>query len=302
MSGFADAAHAQHVQSLDEIPATLESAEARQVWQREMQGRVSPDLLGEARLAGLDHAELLQIFAPDTEHGHVSQLGAKVWPQQPDRYVAIACVNAVAPRYDHRSSCDGDDRQVYPAVLEKRGAQLHRVAELGLFFTDNSLVAPDLYWSGDAGLELPQKLEEVDEDHMPTGHPYVRNAVPDQWDEFDFARNELSNGGYAFVLRGSWSEGYAGGGASWSALYLFEVKNGALSLVFGAPMSMLKNLAGDWNEEGTRQYDIAQASNVLVVLPATHHGYHDLQVRTRGYKTGDTYRWSPEFMRYQLAR
>lgn len=98
------------------------------------------------------------------------------------------------------------------------------------------------------------------------------------------------------------SEGHAGGGATFTAPYLFELRDQTLRPVFGAPVSMFKNLAGEWNEDGTRQHEISEAANIVQLKGQGPAGYPDLFVRRREGGPGDTYRWSPQAQRYEWQR
>jgi hypothetical protein len=66
-----------------------------------------------------------------------------------------------------------------------------------------------------------------------------------------------------------------------------------LKQVFGAEMSMYRDIAGHWNDDGTREHHIEEWSGVLIVEPRAHHGRQDLRLRERGGRGGDLYRWSP---------
>ena len=58
-------------------------------------------------------------------------------------------------------------------------------------------------------------------------------------------------------------------------------------------MSMYRDVAGSWNDDGTRAHDIEEWAGVLIVEPRAHHGHQDLRLRERGGRGGDLYRWSP---------
>ncbi len=290
--------HAQSadVRSLDAARPALRTPEARAAWDREMAGRTPPDLLGETRRAGLDERQLRTALLPSSERGHATLLGAKVWPRHPGRLVAIACVTDAAPRFDHGPDCSGidDSQRIYLGVLQVGdGGEVRTLARLGPLAAGQSGVLPPLRWNGRAGTDLPIGLEDAQGDA-----PATTDVAPPQWERFDLADYRLAADAPAFGLRGGWSEGYAGGGATFSALYLLELRGNALRPVFGAPISMFKNLAGDWNDDGTRQHHLEEAANVLLVRPHRHGGYPDLQVRRRGAKSGDTYRWNAALARY----
>ena len=297
----AQAASSGHVRSLDEVPGTLRSPEARATWAREMQGRTPPDLLGESQRAGLTPEQIRSALVPASDAGHLALAGARRWPQQPGKLVAIACVKDAAPRFDHGPDCRdlaGEGLRIYLGVLEATGDGAPRtIARLGPLASGAVGTLPPLAWNGRAGTDMPIVMEADD-----GTAPATTDVAPAIWERFDLAAYRLGEGAPAFGLRGGWSEGYAGGGATFTALYLFELRDGALRAVFGAPISMFKNLAGEWNDDGTRQHDISEAANIVQVREQSHGGYPDLLVRGRDGGAGDTYRWSPQARRYQLQR
>lgn len=109
----------------------------------------------------------------------------------------------------------------------------------------------------------------------------------------------LRTGDAAFGVRAGWSIGYAGGGASFEALYLFRIDGKTLRVVFAQPMMYFQDIGGDWHRDGTRDHDITEGSNTLNVLPTSTEGFHDLQLRQRGGKWRQTFRWSAADGEYQ---
>lgn len=159
---------------------------------------------------------------------------------------------------------------------------MHLLARLRL---DTNVEWPRLSWKPGSPLQMDEAAEP---------------AMPQRWERFDPAAYPLATDGPpALGLRGVWSESYAGGGGSWSALYLFELRDDALEPVFGAGISMYRDIAGDWNADGTRGHDIDDWAGVLIVEPRAHHGYRDMRVRERGGRGGDPYRWFPAAKEYR---
>lgn len=271
----------QRVRSLDEIPAALATPEGREVWATQMAGRPAPDRLGTRLPDGLDRATLLQALWPGVDPARAQLVGARAWAQHPGHAVAIACIGDEPVPAQAEPECDAWSTRAALAVLRIDAGPPRVVARLAL---DGSAGWPPLDWEGDA----PQSVGDEP------------GALPQRWDRFDLAPYRLGDGPPAFGLRGSWSEGYSGGGASYSALYLFELRGDALAPVFAAPMSLYRDIAGDWNEDGTRQHDIEDWARVLVVEPARHDGRHDLRLRERGTRSGgQRWRWSSADGRYR---
>ncbi len=280
----------QRVDSLDAVPGVLRTPEAREIWNTQMAGKPAPDHLGTRDLAGLDRRALLDVLLPGTDQGRIRLLGARPWAQYPGHAVALACV-AKASRDPNgyrqpETDCETADVTAVLAVLRIDAANAPQlVARVVL---DPSEAWPSLVWEGD----MPMALDADDE-----------SALPQRWDRFDLAAYQLGDGPPTLGLRGSWSEGYSGGGAFYGALYLFELRGDTLVPVFAAPMSMYRDLAGDWNPDGTRQHDIDEWSKVLIVEPVRHDGHHDLRLRERRARSGgQRWRWSASDGRYRPLR
>ncbi|KVC87450.1 hypothetical protein WK57_27180 [Burkholderia ubonensis] len=65
-----------------------------------------------------------------------------------------------------------------------------------------------------------------------------------------------------------------------------------MRVVFAQPKMFYRNIAGDCHPDGTRDHDITDGSNALNVLPTSTDGFRDLQLRQRGSKWRQTFRWS----------
>lgn len=279
-------AFAQRAKSLDAVPGLLKSPEA--VWAEQMEGRPAPDHLGTRDLAGLDAEMLRQLLVPDIAGERIVLLGARRWTQHPGHTVAIVCYREGAARNASAApSCEtGDTAQVLGVLRVSDAGDTQLVARLRL---DDGIAWPLLAWDG----TQPLQMEEAG-----------ASAIPERWERFDLAPYRLSDGAPALGLRGGWSEGYAGGGAFFSALYLFELRGNTLKQVFGAQMSMYRDIAGSWNDDGTREHDIEEWAGVLIVEPRAHHGHRDLRLRERGGRGGrggELYRWSPTDDGYRRA-
>lgn len=259
------------------MPGLLKSPEAKAVWAEQMEGRPAPDHFGTHDLAGLEAGELRTLLVPGVAADRIVLLGARRWAQHPGHVVALVCYREDAPRTAHGAQdCEtGNTAQVLGVLHVDAAGEARLVARLRL---DEDVAWPLLSWEGGQ----PLRLEDAG-----------AAAIPERWERFDLAAYRLSNGPPALGLRGGWSEGYAGGGAFYSALYLFELRGDTLKQVFGGEMSMYRDIAGNWNDDGTREHDIEEWAGVLIVEPRAHHGYRDLRLRERGGRGGTLYRWSP---------
>lgn len=279
-------AFAQRADSLDAVPDLLESPEAKAVWAEQMAGRPAPDHLGTRALAGLDADVVRGLLVPGVDAGRITLLGARRWLQYPGHIVVLACQadDARSSAASVPADCDTSTTSQFLGVLriDDTGTPVLR-ARLRL---DGELTWPLLDWTGYRPLWM--------EDSGAT-------SLPQRWTHFDLAAYRLSGDAPALGLRGTWTEGYAGGGASYSALYLFELDGDTLQLVFAAPMSMYRDIAGSWNDDGTREHDIEEWARVVIVEPRAHADHRDLRVRERGARGGTLYRWSPAVDGYRPA-
>ena len=274
---------AQRAGSLDAIPGLLKTPDANAVWAEQMAGHPAPDHFGTRHLAGVEAETLRQLLVPDVAADRIVLLGARRWVQHPGHVVALVCYRAdVSRNAPAEPSCETSDTAQLLGVLRVDDAgKPQRVARLQL---DRDVAWPLLAWAGGH----PLRLEEAG-----------AAAIPERWERFDLAAYRLSDGPPALGLRGGWSEGYSGGGAFYSALYLFELRGDALRQVLATEISMYRDIAGRWNDDGTREHDIEEWAGVLIVEPRAHHGYQDLRLRERGGRGGTLYRWSPAADRYQ---
>lgn len=283
------------VKSLDRARGAIKSRDARAAFDREIGGAPVPDGFGTKLPEGFTKGMLAAQLAPGRDPALLILAGARAWPQRAGSYVAIVCFAATAaaaskpPGASAPLQCDsygGDARpEVWLGVYE-RGVDgvPHLVAR-----TESAVTDP-VDWSS-TNIDAPQSLDNDD-------GKTAAQAVPESWQRFDFARYLLREGEYAFGVRAGWSEGYAGGGASFEALYLFRIDGKSLRVVFAQPMMFSKMLAGDWHKDGTRDHEMSDGSNSLSVLPGTTAGYHDLQLREQGGKARQTFRWSTRARAY----
>ncbi|AOL06577.1 MULTISPECIES: hypothetical protein [Burkholderia] len=299
-AGFsAHAAGTAH--SLGQVPQTFDSAEARAAYARDMSGAPQADGFGVHLPPGFTREGLAALLAPGQPFARVVLAGAKPWPQRPGAFVAIVCVAPTDDRarevlrFSAPADCEGVDRnasaddpkeQVWLGVFERGPDGVpHLVARTGQPLDQ----ATD--W-GNTNLDRPDALEQ-------TTQAADLALRPERWSRFDLAPYLLRDGDAAFGVRAGWSIGYAGGGASFEALYLFRVDGKTLRVVFAQPMMFYRDIAGDWHRDGTRDHDITEGSNTLSVLSTSTEGSRDLQLRERGGKWRQTFRWSAADRAYQ---
>ncbi|MEO6918639.1 MAG: hypothetical protein ABI171_06520 [Collimonas sp.] len=283
------------VRSIDEVHGAINNRDARAAFDREMSGAPIPDGFGTQLPQGFTKDLLVAQLAPERDPARLVLAGAKPWPQHPGWYVAVVCLAptpelAARSLTSARSSCDGfsddPDNEIWLGVFNhSSGAIPHLIAR-----TESPVAAPTDW--GSTNIDAPQAIGSEDGKGPAEG-------LPDNWQRFDLAPYLLRDGDYAFGVRAGWSEGYAGGGASFESLYLFRIDGKSLRVVFSQPMLFNKMIAGDWHKDGTRSHDIYYGSNSLNVLPRMTAGFHDLQLREQRGKWRQAFRWSDSKQSYQ---
>lgn len=276
-------AWAQTVHSLDQVPGVLKTPESQQVFREQMEGQPAPDRLGVHLPAGLTARQIAALLLPAGSTATLNTVGAKPLPGEPGRYAAIVCVGGDIPSKPDDTPCNrypGEDNiapvRAYLGVIDaKPGAAPRLLAK-------SPLIDGMVDWRHTDLPAAPSALDDAKGDAI----------APDGFDGFDLAPYYIAPGQRAFGLRGTWMESYSGGGANYSALYLFAVVDGALKQVLAVPMSSYQDIAGDWHKDGTRDHQITDADNVLVVTTHRTDGYFDLLVKGRTGKGRQTYRWS----------
>lgn len=277
------------VPSLDKARGALQTEDARRMYDSQMSGAPQPDGLGVALPPGFTREFLVRQLAPGQDPKRLLVAGAKPWGQRAGTFVAMVCLASTPERAAQLIKFGGGECADLSSDDEKNGVWFGVFgttpgsAPTLLARTDGPVKTPT-DWS-DTDIDLPQDLATED-----TKAPLL--SVPTEWKRFDLAAYKIAPGAVAFGVRAGWSEGYSGGGANFEALYLFHIDGPTLRVVFAQPMSFFKSIAGDWHPDGTRDHDMSDASNILVVLPEKTDGYFDLQLRQQGGKWKKTLKWS----------
>jgi hypothetical protein len=287
----ATAARAQTAHSLDQVPPLLKTPEAKNFYAEQMAGKPAPDGLGVHLPTGLS-AQQVTALMPPAAGAKLNVVGAKSLPGQADRYVAVVCTGGDIPTGPDDTPCTralGDDAapplQVTLGVIEmKPGAAPALVAR-------PAQIDGKVNWKDTALPAAPQALDDAADGRI----------APDGYEGFDLAPYRIAADQTAFGLRGVWTESYSGGGANYSALYLFAVVDGAVKQILAVPMSAFQDIAGDWHKDGTRDHQIIDAANLLVVTPHSTAGHFDLLLKARAGHGQRTYRWSTTTGSYQPA-
>jgi hypothetical protein len=282
-------AAAETVHALDQVPGKLKSPEAKKFFSEQMEGKPAPDLLGTHLPSALSADAIAKLLVPLADKNEPHLVGAKPWGALPNAYVAIVCTGGEKPYSAKEPVCAktiGDDKapplKVYVGVITLDGG------------------APKLVAAGPAACATDWRNSGFK--HQPAAADDAENGTvqPDSFDQFDLARYKIAPDKTAFGLRGAWSESYSGGGANYTALCLFALGGNALHDVLSVPMSAYTNFAGDWHKDGTRDHDISDQSNVLVVSKQSTGGYFDLILKARKGKKQRVVKWSKADGAYRL--
>ena len=287
----ASPAAAQTVHSLDKVPTVLKTPEAKATFAQQIEGKPIPDGLGARLPAALSAAQVTSLLVPPSDQTPATIVGARPLPGQPGVYVAIACTGGSTPGpsdktcYQSPFDAPHPDMRVYVGLIQvAEGAPprlLAKPAEL----------AGKIDWRDTILGDAPGTLEETKDGLL----------TPEEITRFDLAPYVIAPGQRAFGLQGAWSEAYAGGGAQFSAIYLFAIVDGALKQVLATPMSFSKTIAGDWHRDGTRDHDVTEAANVLIVTARQTDGHFDLLQKARIGKDSRVFKWSAMANRYEPA-
>lgn len=229
----------------------------------------SPRALGMPLPAGLNARDIVALIAPDQAPASASLVGARAWPHPRGSYVAIACFPP--PARTRPANCD--DSNVYLGVIAFNGPGSK----------------PALIARYHGALDIRADMDS-------SGASAQRR--PDSYLGFDLAPYRISGHRTAFGLLSGWLEPYAGGGHSTRALALFSVDGNTVSNIFTATVYDSEIIAGDWNQDGTRQHDESETVNILQILPGKTAGYFDLLLKEQGGSAQQRYRWQPASQRY----
>ncbi len=286
----APAAFGQTAHSLDQVPGLLKTPESKQVFREQIEGQPAPDRLGVHLPDGLSAKQITALLLPPGISAKLNVVGAKPLPGEADQYVAIVCVGGDIPTSKDDPTCtrspNEDDIppvQAYVGVIEAKPGTAPRLVATPL------LVDGMVNWHDTDLPAAPEALDDAKGDKI----------GPDGFDGFDLAPYRIAPDRRAFGLRGAWADSYSGGGAEYSALYLFAVIDGAVHQVLAAPMSAYEDIAGDWHKDGTRDHDITDAANLLIVTAHATGGYFDLLLKSRTGHASRTYRWSAASAAYR---
>jgi len=248
------------IHSLGEIDNAVKYSEGKAFLDDQLHGIASKSPFGTELPSWIDTQELSALIAPKESIEKNTLLGIKSWRKQTHSYVAIGCYSANKVDKKELPYCHSynGDLNVYLAVLEHKKGKKYRLKSK----TFEPLDIKINYKNS----QLPSGASE--EDITPTN--YVK---------FDFAPYKITKDSYAFGLRVAFLEAYSGGGANFETLVLFEQQGDKLVQIFAEPMYSFVNIAGEWHDDGTRDHDITEEKNIVIVQKHMTNGHYDLKVK-----------------------
>lgn len=264
----------KRLHSLDELPKIFENKYELTNLLKELSGIRKFDDLETNLSLGLTSKDIVRLIAPHEDAELAIAVSAKAFPNRLNTYIVVACFARTKSEYDHviaatQRSCR--KKAYLPYVRDD-------VVYLGLVEYDPIKSEPKL---------IATSLEnQMDWDFYNNGQfiSFDRlniNRLPSgEYENLDFSPFQVSDTKTAFGLRLKRSEVYSGGYGYFEDLALFIVDKNRIINIFSEPMYFNKNLAGEWNKDGTRQHYLYEDENVLVVLPSQTDGYHDLQIKS----------------------
>jgi len=248
---------------------------------------------------GLASKEIISLLAPKADPSLTTLIGFKKWPYLQNSYMAIVCLSSNRKEYESDTlytngmpCCKGgygdgsesgyNPKEVYLAMVEysqNDKTKLKLVASYGKPL--------DVYtnWRN-SQLDAPMYAEND-------------SLLPYEYQGFDFAKYKVSDNEIAFGIRVNWREMYAGGGADFQAIMLFVVNGNKIINILSEPTFCSKMIAGEWNEDGTRDHDFSEGKNIIIVLPQKANNHYNLQLKEVRGKWKKVFAWSKENFRYQ---
>jgi len=271
----------KHAQSLDQLPSLFRSKRGLTNFNEEIRGVPRVDRLGTNLPVGLNRKDIARLIAPNEDISLAIAVGAKAFPYRLNSYIAIACfARNKKDMPDYNGSC----RNTYYG---------DKVVYLGLIEYDSLNLQLKLVASSVKPVKVETNLSFSNQNQSSK-----KPLLLEDYLEFDFAPFRISKIQTAFGLRLAWSESYAGGNGYFESLALFIVDKDRIINILSEPIYYYRNIAGVWNKDRSRQHDLYEGENVLVVLPSQTNGYYDIQIKSLDTKWQKIIKWNNSQKRY----
>lgn len=277
-------AFATTVQNLDAVPGAIQHTEGKQIFAEQMAGATPAKGFGELP-QGLSENQWIGWVAPNENPNNLILTGAKAWGKE-GKYIGIACfadnqADAGQAKKYADNTCpenynNGRANKLYLGVFSWQNQQLQPIARSEKPLNQISA------WNKAA------EKESDDESVRPLAY----------YTKLDLAPYRIAPDTLAFGVRGGNSDAYSGGGAFYEVLELYTIKDSKIINVFSDLVYYYSDIAGDWNEDGTRQHDISESKYILKLRSAKTQGFYDLEVVNLQDKSSQIFHWSESLQQY----
>jgi hypothetical protein len=288
--------HSQKAQNRGETAGLFKNQYGRTIFLEQMAGIRKSDRLGTDLPQGIIAKDIARLLAPNENTDLALTVGVKAFPYRLNSYVAIACFaknNSDQPCDKESYHHDRDD-MIYLGLIEYDyvGSKLKLVANPLKIETNWDFLATEQFREKNIiSINDPAKWRRW----TPKNSTSLPNGI---YQEFDLAKFEVNDTQTAFGLRVGRHQGYAGGIGYFEVLALFMIDNDRIINILAEPIYFFQNIAGDWNEDHTRQNYLVEHENVLVMLPSQTDGYYDLQIKAVDSDWEKTFSWDASLKHY----
>lgn len=276
--------YATTVQNLDSVPSAIQHPEGKQIFAEQMMGATPANGFGELP-QGLDKNRWIAWVAPNEDPKNLILTGAKPWGKD-GKYIGVACFAdnpadaEQAKKYANKECPENNNsgrvNKLYLGVFSWQNQQLQPIARSEKPLDQLSA------WNKNA------EKESDDESVRPLAY----------YTKLDLAPYRIAPDTLAFGVRGGYSNAYSGGGAFYEVLELYIIKDNKIINVYSDLVYQYEDIAGDWNQDGTRQHDISENKYILKLRSAKTKGFYDLERVNLQDKSSHIFRWSEPLQQY----
>ena len=277
-------AFATTVQNLDAVPGVIQHTEGKQIFAEQMAGATPAKGFGELP-QGLSENQWIGWVAPNENPNNLILTGAKAWGKE-GKYIGIACFA------DNQADAGQAKKYADNTCPENYSNGRANKLYLGVFSWQNQQLVPI------ARSEKP--LNQISAWNKATDKESDDESIRPlaYYTKLDLAPYRIAPDTLAFGVRGGYSEAYSGGGAFYEVLELYTIKDNKIINVFSDLVYQYQDIAGDWNQDGTRQHDISESKYILKLRSAKTQGFYDLEVVNLQDKSSHIFRWSESLQQY----
>lgn len=283
---------AKTVNSLDEIESYIQEEAGKVDFAEQMKGEPIANGFGEDFNGNLTKSAVHKLLLPDVPASRATLTGLQRWPHAENTYIAFAC--AAPTKEEAKADLQHNNNiPICQPSEPSEGDSAYDIA-LTLMTTDGdapSMVADVLRWKNredDSPIMIDWYGEGAD-----------GQTLPSLLHHLDTANYALTDDVTAFAIRSNSYEGYAGGMAFLQYVTLFAAIDGKLQPVLSQPIYHFENLAGEWNDDGSRQHVLSESASVLIMTDHKTHGFRDIILKSKSGGSGTRFCWQPDEKYYQ---